>query len=882
MRYLLILSLIMLLVSVELSAQISISGVLRERDTKEAIPDVNVLLRTKDGKSIHSYTTTGEDGSYKLSYSGIADSLMINFMGLGIKAQTVVVPARSQVVDALIEREALAIREVVIKSEPVVRSSDTLKYYVSHYIDSIDHSIGDVLRKMPGIDVAKSGRIQYYGRDINRFYIEGMDMLKGRYGIATNNIQARDIATVEVLENHQPIRALREIINNDGTAINLKLKDEKRGVFSSTIEVGGGYKPAMWSGEIAAMYFEREFQTLNTYKTNNSGSDVSRELRSFYGEMDMERSILSVMSPSTPPVDNERFLNNNVHALSLNSIRKLNNEYELSVNGKYLHDIQKSRASSVTTYFLPETSELVITEQSSASYREDDAEVSLELSANTDNIYLKENLSFGAAWNSDYGMIDNLSNAIDQNFKMSSIRLRNDFSIVKPLRSVILNVYSTTSFNSSPSTLRISPLLYPEMFGLAEGDSENTVQHLDSRIFRTRNSITTHKDIGQWSFSCSAAFNAEIQRMKSSLVPTDNIGTVYSPADSLKNDINWEKFNFVITPGITYKINRESSIRLYFPVDFMNLNINDDVLDRSNNKKAIFLRPSAAFTTAISRNLRFSVNASLNESIGDLYDTYSGYIMTNYRTIVNSSGNIRESQYQNYSANLNYGNPIRSLLGSLEGAFTKRSSNVMYGTVYAGTLSKIESYSIDNTSQSYRLNGRIGKRFNDIRTTVTLSGSYNHTLQDVLRQGSIMNTEYRVLNAGIELSSWVGKVFRLDYQANYIQNRAKVSNNNSTLKPINTFVQISNLNFVITESLTLRLMGEHYFNGYISHGDRSMFFLDAEINYKVKKFEYTLQARNMFNTRNFNSASYSDITSYVYAYQLRPSSVIFKVKYIIN
>ena len=41
------------------------------------------------------------------------------------------------------------------------------------------------------------------------FYIEGLDLMKGHYGIATNNIDPNNIATVQVLENHQDIKALK-------------------------------------------------------------------------------------------------------------------------------------------------------------------------------------------------------------------------------------------------------------------------------------------------------------------------------------------------------------------------------------------------------------------------------------------------------------------------------------------------------------------------------------------------------------------------------------------------------------------------------------------------------------------------------------------------
>jgi hypothetical protein len=294
----------------------------------------------------------------------------------------------------------------------------------------------------------------------------------------------------------------------------------------------------------------------------------------------------------------------------------------------------------------------------------------------------------------------------------------------------------------------------------------------------------------------------------------------------------------------------------------------------------VVIRPYARIVKYISNNIKFYANASLSNNFGGLYDTYSGYIMSNYRMILNRSGNISESQYQNYSANLSYGNAILSLFGSIEGTYWKNKSNTMYGTQYTGTLSKIESFNIDNISQGYRLDGKISKRFDGIATTITLTGGFNSSYRDVLRQGTIMNTEYNILNTGIDLGTRLGDVFRFNYLADYSLSTSKISNNN--LLSINIFSQKTDLNFIIAKKLTFKIAGEHYYNGSVSGNNRSMFFLDASANYKTKKFEYTLEARNLFNTKNFNSAFYNEVTSYIFNYQLRPLSVIFKIKFSIR
>ena len=60
--------------------------------------------------------------------------------------------------------------------------------------------------------------------------------------------------------------------------------------------------------------------------------------------------------------------------------------------------------------------------------------------------------------------------------------------------------------------------------------------------------------------------------------------------------------------------------------------------------------------------------------------------------------------------------------------------------------------------------------------------------------------------------------------------------------------------------------------------NRNMVFLGAKLTYKAKKFYYTLDARNLLNTRSFGSVITSDITDYRYSYALRPMGIILTVR----
>ncbi|MBO5881868.1 MAG: hypothetical protein J6Q21_01350, partial [Alistipes sp.] len=274
------------------------------------------MLQDLQGQSLYDYCISDKDGNYSLKYDGEDDKLKVTVTGFNISSQARIIEASSQRVDFDVEYSDLEIKEVVVHAASVERHSDTITYNVASFINASDSNIGDVLRKMPGLTVGEAGNIKYNGKEISKLYIEGLDMLNGRYGIATNNVQAKDIARVEVLENHEPIKALKGITIRDQAALNLRLKESAKGTWNGTAELGGGYKPWMWSGEFSAMYFSKRFQTISMYKTNNMGNDVSREFTSHYGGLGGVSSMLGIHHPTTPNITQSRYLDNNIHAVS--------------------------------------------------------------------------------------------------------------------------------------------------------------------------------------------------------------------------------------------------------------------------------------------------------------------------------------------------------------------------------------------------------------------------------------------------------------------------------------------------------------------------------------------------------------------------------------
>jgi hypothetical protein len=67
---------------------------------------------------------------------------------------------------------------VKITAPKIKQTGDTISYSVIDFSDKNDRTIGDVLKKLPGVDVTESGQILYQNKPINKFYIEGSDLLQ--------------------------------------------------------------------------------------------------------------------------------------------------------------------------------------------------------------------------------------------------------------------------------------------------------------------------------------------------------------------------------------------------------------------------------------------------------------------------------------------------------------------------------------------------------------------------------------------------------------------------------------------------------------------------------------------------------------------------------
>ncbi|MFI5129404.1 MAG: TonB-dependent receptor [Chitinophagales bacterium] len=132
--------------------------------------------------------------------------------------------------------------EVILKSgSPIRIRGDTTIYTADSFKVRAGANVEELLRRLPGIQVDKSGQITAMGERVKKVLVDGEEFFGSDPGIATKNLRADAVKEVQVFDKKSDQAEFTGI--DDGVrdkTINLKMK-EMKGYFGK-IELGGGLK----------------------------------------------------------------------------------------------------------------------------------------------------------------------------------------------------------------------------------------------------------------------------------------------------------------------------------------------------------------------------------------------------------------------------------------------------------------------------------------------------------------------------------------------------------------------------------------------------------------------------------------------------------------
>lgn len=857
-------------------AQNQIKGRVLDSQYKKPVDAATVTLHPKGSKAILNYTMTADDGTFTLKSNNMPDSVTVMVRAMTLESYSTTVKSNISFLEIVVKEKHTELKEVIVKAPKIRQRGDTLDFSVASFIDETDRSIGDVLKKLPGIQVLSSGQILYQNKPISKFYVEGLDLLKGKYGLATKNVDAKQVATVQVMENHQPMKVLKDMELPENAAINLKLKQSALGAFFLTAQAGVGIPDVLLSNELVGMRFTRTQQNMLVYKGDNTGRDIASELTTFYDFFGVRPiQFLSLQAPSPPSISEQHYLFNDAHMFSLNDLRKTKSDLSFTSNLNYLMDNQASNSFSKRDIFVKNEEPIHIAEDLTAQLAKRELEGSITLEGNTEDYFLENRLRAISKWNEHKGSVVT-SNNVSQLLEQPSFQIENHFRYIKRVSENRYRVDSKVSFAKQNSSLRVSPILFDEFIPSLNSQDSLLQQNVASDHFIANLTLSKGKDISKrFYIDYIAEAFTNLYGMNSDLMVDSN--TMPIVADSLQNDINRNEIGGEFRFSVTYRTNKNGRISLGLPLRYMRLNQKEGIRRTNRNTNYLFFNPRLIYDTPLSTRVNFRSDLSYTNSIGSVSEDYLGYIMTTYRSLGRNDGQMGKTRTFNTSASLSYKNPFTTLFTNLNLSYSNTWRNMLNDVRYNGILNSSVSILRPYRSHSYRASFSLGQSVDAISSEVKLHTNYSLNKSLTMNQGTISDYQSNSFSVSPSITTDIGRFLIMRYNALYRNSRNEVGD--TSLDPIHNFTQSFTTSFIPVKKVIFNVTVNHYYNSIIESNSRSSWFGNMGVKYKTKRVDWMLDWTNVFNTKQFVTYSYNEASSYYSEYRLRPSEVLLRVRF---
>ena len=482
----------------------------------------------------------------------------------------------------------------------------------------------------------------------------------------------------------------------------------------------------------------------------------------------------------------------------------------------------------------------------------DELELELQYRLNSRKRYILNETSIKTERVEDNGTVLKGGTSIDQKASIPFFNATNRLQYVKTFGSTQVTARSTTSFSKRDSYLEVSPNLYDDILGLRE----TVRQDISSRKLYSTNSVSSSYRTGGLIIGLSAHGNIDIESFTSEL----------AAADSMRNDVPWKRFDIRLGSSLSYQMGR-FDFDLSLPVSYIIIN---------GEGRPLF-DPSLSARYRANQSLTFRASASRSFSFSGLYDSYGGYLMTNYRNISSRGGKLNKSTGTSASFETSYSNAIHAFFVNGRIAYSKTGNELTYGTIYNEDFTTVKQYDIPNESDATNLSLNASKRFQSISTTVKAGVEASESHYQYLLQEILMPVTRRSLSANWGLDSRLGQSVLISYSGRYSDGESRFDS--SSTANIRTMNQLLSMSFLLGQHLIAKGSFRHYFNDRNEGPQKNLCFIDMGMSYVAGRMEYTLSANNLLNTKTYSTTTFSTNTIYATSYSLRPVSILLSVRF---
>ena len=826
-----------------------IHGYVEDSLTHNRLANVSITL-LRNGKPL-KFTRTKEDGTFvfPITEKQANDKLQATFMGYK-KTKTSISSGKETIIS--MASTAFVLKEVQVKGSRIT-GRDTISFDLTRFANERDNSLKDVLKKLPGVDIEKNGRINYNGKPINRFTVEGLDLTDGKYNQLEENIKAKDVKKAEVIEHDQPIKALQNKTFTDNVAMNIALKDSARDKLMPTLKlymlVG---HPSHVGGSINIMQIGKKKQMMYDAEYDRTGKNLGYALNQLasYSNRLAPASLPSWISvPSLDaPIDEERLRFNTSQKYSINHIKKNKDDAETRIEANYLRTVTRQERENMSIYDLGGEAPTVTTEHNHKTMISDAFNLQWENKVNKAEHYGNESISLSAA-QSD--VLSNINDTLTQRVRIPKLDLS-------------ASIYRLLVFKKSQLSWRSTADYHHGVADLYVNDERNRIR---TNLWHTAHALQWMRNRFHWTqeYRMSIDLNNIYAKYQER---SDEIGKNNGFTENSHDEIGQNSLNITgkFTPYWQYKT---ETFRMSFSPDF--------IWERFTypQKTLLTISPYLYLYKKLDFRRELTIYTGYSTGTGNATNYAMKQYRQSYRSWYTSSDIIPITRSLYGKLSYDYKRPIKEIFFSASVNASKNWMNTASDLRIEDGKYYTSLYKQDSKSNNIGGSLYISKGFYDLHLKTRLEGSYNYSKGEQYSSGKAISytaNNYTV-KPSIDFSpSWCAFSYEGEFSF-YNSKRQKMAK--SSL--FNWHQSVSATATISHVDLSFSLV--HYHNELQEGSHLNTLLGDASAVWRMKKLRLSAELRNLFNKKNYMETIYSGISTLTDSYHLRPRELMISAQY---
>ena len=628
---------------------------------KNPVPFAIVTLaKNTNETNVITYSTTDDQGRFKLVLtSDIQDSLFLSVRHMSFLRREFIVTDFSKKITIKLDKQENQLKEILVKARKSVQiKGDTISYDVEGLKKDKDYSIEEVTDRIPGVSISENGQIKYKDKAISHLYINGVDLLEGRYNIATRGIPADAVKDIEVLQRHNHARIDIGRTESDDVAMNLNIKKDQSLVFG-TVRSDAGLPLLTGRAEVTPIYLREKIQNISSLRGNNLGKslvDFGASLTR--GNLDIEVLKFSDDQIINPPntdgntisskywLDNESFsvTNDFLYKASTKKIFKGSIDYNFE-------DAQLERDSN--SIFYSENDSTVIDRNSFDRIIKRRYQGGVVAEINDEDLYLKNKLAL-IAENYD-GSTSNIQNGneIKTDYLKDTRDLLNILEFKKAMFSKVISSGLLFEYKNDDQLLKVDPAVFRDQIP-STGDPNNTIQKVNLEKWNLGAYTKFDFDLLKttWEFKQNAQFKNENinNRLFHNEETVDELPFAsdfklftFKGTSSLKAKYQWNRWRLSLQPRLS----------------FLDLKRSQQLNESQEFDQYLFFEPNANLSYSIKNTWNFGLSYTRNLKASTFNRIYEGLLLTSFTNLSRNPSDINVTQSSKGNIFINYSDILK-------------------------------------------------------------------------------------------------------------------------------------------------------------------------------------------------------------------------------